>query len=151
MSVPNLPDLSVIAAQAVAALALAAPFLDSLAQGAGKELGAAGARKAGQLLAALRSRWQSDKNDKALQTLDLFQQDPPTFDAALAKLLLQTLETHPEWAAEVQALLADDSLQEIVARNDSEVARITMTLSGSGTQRIEADNSSVTDVKMTRK
>jgi hypothetical protein len=155
-------DFSRMASEIVALLAIAGPYLKgaapyvteavkSLAQTAGKELGGDMVKKAGALLQSLRDRFRQDNNAKAEQTLDLFQEDPETFEGALSKLLLKTLNAHPEWAKEVRQLLADEALQEIIARNGSVVQRIEMDLQGGGTQRIDADNSEVTDVKMCKR
>lgn len=145
-----MPDFNQLTAQIIAALTLTVPYLDSVAQGIGKEIGSTTARKAGQVIAILRNRFRQDNNQRAEQTLDLFKEDPITFEGALSKLLLQTLEQHPEWAKEVQQLLVDSTVQEIIATNNSVVERITMNLAGSGIQRIQTDNSGISDIDMTK-
>ncbi|MBC8253146.1 MAG: hypothetical protein H8E35_03845 [Ardenticatenia bacterium] len=144
----QLPDMNDLAAQMVAVLAPMVPYLPSVAEGMGKQIGQDVFNQAKKLLGKLRDRFHKDGDNKALATLDLFQEDPQTFEAALSALLVRTLEQHPEWAEEVRQLLAQPALQEIVASNDSVVQRISMNLSGAGQQRIKADASEVTDVTM---
>ena len=87
-----------------------------------------------------------DGNADALATLDLFERNPKTFEGALTVFVGQALAAHPGWADDVRMQLADPSLQEIIARNGSIVERVRM--SGTGTQRIEADDSYVGDIDM---
>ena len=142
-----------LAAQAVALLTAAAPYLlKGAGKGAAKALGADAWKQAKELYRRVRERFQKDRNAKAVQSLDLFLSDTDTFDSALGKLLLATLQQHPEWAEEIRALLADEpSVQEIILRNQSRVERITLSLSGSGTQRYESDNSTGTDIRIEKK
>lgn len=146
-----MPDFSQLTAQIISALTLTLPYLDNVAQGIGEEFGSTAVRKAGQLIAVIRNRFHQDNNQRAEQTLDLFRQDPKTFESALSKMLLQSLEQHPEWAKEVKQLLIDDSVQEIIAANHSVVERITMNLAGPGTQSIQSDNSWISDVDISKK
>jgi hypothetical protein len=135
-----------LVARIIAVLAPAAPYLAKAAESAASEMGKAAWQKARELYDSLRARFTADQNQKATQTLDLFIGDTDTFESALSKLLLATLAQHPEWAQEVRALLAEPALQEIVARNNSVLLRVTQDLQGAGTQRIEADNSIFTAV-----
>ena len=145
-------SLQQIAAQIMTILVGAAPallpLLTKVAEGAASETGKGVAKKAGELFEKLRSRFQNDKNDEADSTLTLFIKNPQRFESVLSAYLLETLQKHPEWANEIRALLAEPSLQEIVAKNKSVVERIKMKISGSATQHIEADDSRITDVDM---
>ncbi len=139
-----------IIAQIIAVLTAAAPFLRKAGEGFSEEIGKQVWQKAGTLFQKLRERLQRDSNRSAEQTLDLFVEKPEIFKEALSKELLPVLEANPEWAAEIQALLAEPSLQEIVARNGSIVEEVNMTLAGSGTQRIESDDSYVGHIKINK-
>lgn len=130
----------------MALLIPAAPFLMQAAESAASQIGEDAWEKAKNLYDKLHERFSKDDNQAAAQTLDLFVNDPNTFESALSKLLLKTLEQHPEWAKEVRDLLTDPSTQEIIARNESVLTRVKQSLSGSGTQRIEADKSSLKDI-----
>lgn len=140
-------DMNQLTAQIVAALTPAAPFLAQAAESAASKIGADAWEQAKKLFAQVRERFSHDKNDKAGQTLALFLDDPETFESALSKFLLAALQAHPEWARQVSETLAAPSLQEIILKNNSRVERITQSLSGSGTQRYESDNSTGADVK----
>ncbi len=140
-----------IIAQIIVVLTVAAPFLRKAGEGLSEEVGKQVGEKASQLFGKLRERFQRDKNQRAEQTLEDFLEEPEIYEGALAKRLLPILEEHPEWAEEIQTILAEPSLQEIVARNGSVVEKISMELSGSGTQRIDADDSYVGDIKMNKR
>ena len=47
------------------------------------------------------------------------------------------------------AALAQPASQAIIARNDSVIAAVRMRITGAGEQRIESDNSKITDIDMT--
>ena len=145
MTSPEL--LTELSAHIITVLAFAAPYLKKAAESAASKIGVEAWQRAQELYAKLKERFQKDNNAKATQTLDLFIDDPDTFESALSKLLLATLEQHPEWATEVRQLLAGPGLQEIIARNHSRLERVTQSLSGAGTQRIEADRSVLKDVR----
>ena len=132
----------------MAVLAPAAPFLMQAAESAASQIGEDAWQKAKSLYLKLRDRFNADDNQAAVQTLDLFVHDTETFEIALSKLLLKTLQEHPEWAKEVRELLADPSTQEIIARNESVLTRVSQSMSGGGkhTMRIEADKSHLTDI-----
>lgn len=100
------------------------------------------------LLASVRARFRQDRNDKALQTLDLFEGDPATFADALTRLLIPALEAHPDWAVEIRQMLAHPASQAIIARNDSVIEQVRMKLAGAGQQRIEGDSSTLKDIDM---
>lgn len=135
----------------MALLVPAAPFLMQAAESAASQMGEDAWQKAKTLYEKLRNRFQADDNQKAATTLDLFVDDPDTFESALSKLLLETLQQHPKWAKEIRDLLAGPATQEIIARNESVLQRVQQSLSGSGTQRIEADKSKLTDIYQVRK
>ena len=143
--------LQALAATIITVLAPAAPYLKSaLDKLTGKAVEAAWQTACG-LYDKVRQRFQADHNDNAQKALDLFVEDPASFEVGLSKYLLQALQEHPEWAAEVRALLTQPSLQEIIARNQSTLERVTQSMTGAGTQRIEADNSRLRDVKQVKK
>lgn len=136
------PAQAALAAQIVTLLA--APFV----QGVAKQVGQDTFSEAKALLAKVRQRFRQDNNKKGQATLDLFEEDPGTYTEALSRVLTAALAEHPEWAAEMRALLAQPASQEIIARNEATVEDITMRISGAGQQRIEADDSRVTRVVM---
>lgn len=136
------PAQAALAAQIVTLLAV--PFV----QGVAKQVGQDTFSEAKALLAKVRERFRQDKNKKAQATLDLFEEDPGTYTEAMSRVLAGTLAEHPEWAAEMRALLAQPASQEIIARNKAAVEDITMRISGAGQQRIEADNGRVERVVM---
>lgn len=136
------PDFTTLAAQLMTLLAI--PFAQEAAKQAGQEAIA----QAKTLLAKVRDRFRQDGNAKALQTLDLFEGDPQTFGDAVTRLLVPALEAHPEWAAEIRQVLAQPAAQEIIARNDSVIEQVRMTISGAGTQRIESDSSTLKGIDM---
>lgn len=136
------PAQAALAAQIVTLLA--APFV----QGVAKQIGQDTFSEAKALLEKVRERFRQDKNTKGQATLDLFEEDPGTYTEALSRVLAATLAEHPEWAAEMRALLAQPASQEIIARNKATVEDITMRISGAGQQRIDADGSRVTRVVM---
>ncbi len=140
-----------LAATIVTVLAPAAPYLKSALDKLTDKAVEAAWRTAHTLYNAIRQRFQTDHNANAEKALDLFVDDPASFEVGLSKYLLQTLQEHPEWAAEVHALLAQPAAQEIIARNKSTLERVAQSLSGSGTQRIKADNSKLKDVKQVKK
>ena len=105
--------LATLAAQLTTLLAV--PFV----QGVAKQVGQDAFTQAKSLLAGIRARFRQDRNDKALQTLDLFERDPETFADALTRLLIPALAAHPEWVAEIRQVLAQPAAQAIIARNDS--------------------------------
>ncbi len=140
-----------LAGRIIAVLAPAAPYLMKAAEGAAGKMGADAWQRARELYDKLRERFRQDKNDKAAQTIELFIADTDTFEGALGKLLVTTLAQHPQWAEEIRALLDEPSLQEIIARNRSHLERVTQSLSGSGTQRIESDDSTLIDVKQKKR
>ena len=147
-----MPDCTQLAKETMAILTAAAPYLISVGQGVGQQFGVETVNKAKQLLAMIRDRFRQDKNGKAEQTLELFLEDTDTFQTALNKLLAQTLTQHPEWASEVQRLLADKVLQKIITTNYGKVsnAEITNRRSGNVDQRVEAhDYGEVRNVKIT--
>mgnify|MGYP000881463814 CR=1 FL=1 len=139
--------LRALAATIITVLAPAAPYLKSALDKFTEKAVDAAWQTARGLYDKVRQRFETDHNDNAQQTLDLFVADPETFEAVLSKYLLQTLQTHPEWAAEIRALLAQPATQEIIARNKSTLERVTQSMTGAGTQRIEADHSKLKDVK----
>jgi hypothetical protein len=136
------PILVTLAAQVVTLLAV--PFV----QGVAKQVGEDAFTQAKTLLASVRDRFRKDGNAKALQTLDLFEDDPQTFGDALTRLLVSMLEAHPEWAAEIRQVLAQPASQEIIARNHSVIEQVRMQISGAGAQRIDSDNSKLTGIDM---
>ncbi len=136
------PAQAALAAQIVTLLA--APFV----QGVAKQVGQDTFSEAKALLAKVRQRFRQDKNQEREATLDLFEKNPATFQEALSRVLAEALAEHPEWAAEMRALLAQPASQEIIARNQATVEDITMRISGAGQQRIDADGSRVTGVVM---
>jgi hypothetical protein len=144
-------DLTNLVATIIAVLAPAAPYLTKAAESAAARVGADAWQKARELYGKLHERFTKDKNEKATQTLALFVNEPATFEEALSRILLATLEKHPEWAADVRAVLAESALQEIVARNGAVLTRVTQSLSGSGTQRIEADKAKLEDIRQEKK
>ena len=139
-------EISNLTAEAIACLALAAPYLNDVAKGVGSQLGKEAVARGLSLLSSVRARFRKDGNQEALATLDLFEGNPETFECALATFMGQALSAHPDWAGEIRAQLADPSLQAIIARNGSVVERVRM--SGAGTKRIEADDSYVGDIEM---
>jgi len=158
-------DFSQFTGQIIALLVGAAPYLklalshlksatkdavDAAAQEAGTQTGGIIVEKASKLFGALRNWFQKDENTKGQKILDLVEADPADEHQlnALAKQIQATLAKHPEWANEIRPLLQDDASQEIIAKNKSQVEKITMTLTGAGQQRINADESVVKDVKM---
>ncbi len=143
--------LNQLVAQILAILAPAMPHLQEIAKGAASTAGTVIANKAHILLNNIRERFTREKDEEAVQTLQLYTKNPKRFEGALAEILLTTLQKHPEFAQEISELLAEPSLQEVIAKNDSEVHRIELSLSGVGIQRIITDNSTVTDVKITKK
>jgi hypothetical protein len=136
------PNQITLAAQLVTLLAV--PF----AQGVAKQVGQDAFTQAKSLLASVRARFRQDRNDKALQTLDLFEGDPATFADALTRLLIPVLAAHPEWAAEIRQTLAQPAAQAIIARNDSVIEQVRMKIAGAGQQRIESDNSIIKAIDM---
>lgn len=144
---PQFANAQELAAAVMAALIPLAPYLGKAAEGAAKQAGEEAWKKAAALLAAIRSRFHSDKNERAGQTLELFLAEPATFESALTTYLLAAVQQHPRWADEVRRILAEPSLQEIIARNHSHLERIVQSLSGPGTQRIEADDSTIGGVR----
>lgn len=142
MNAPD-PVQATLAAQIVTLLVV--PFV----QGVAKQVGQDTFAQAKNVLAKVRDRFRQDKNDKALATLDLFEGDPATFSEALGRLLVPTLEAHPEWAAEIRQLLAQPASQQIIARNNSQVERVRMKITGAGQQRIDSDDSNVGGIEMT--
>jgi len=142
-------DISQLVAQIVALLAVAAPYFKSIPTGAAEHLGAKGVEQAGRLLAWLRKRLASGQEERAQQTLALFLDDPATFQEALARLLAELLRQHPEWVSQAQALLDQQPLQQILARNDAVVQEVRMRMRGrSGRQIIDADDSLVSGIDM---
>ena len=142
-------DPVTLTAQLVAILTPAAPYLKKAAESAAAKIGEAAWKKAQDLYAKLQDRFTQDNNSSAEKTLDLFVEDPETFESALSMKLLETLEKHPEWAKEIGDLLADPKTQEVLATNNSTVERIAQSMKGSaGTQRVQADDhSKISDVK----
>lgn len=140
-------DLNLLAAQAVAALAVAAPLGEGILKGIGGEIGKAGVQGAVRVWQAVRSRFAGDGNKKGLAVLALFQEDPQDEDqaSALGKQILAALAADPQWAAEIRALVHEQATQEIVARNNSFVRDIQMRMTGGGQQRIEADGGSTVE------
>jgi hypothetical protein len=143
--------LNDLVGQVVVVLTAAAPFLNQAASQVVGEITKESLHKAHDLYAKVRQRFQADHNDNAEKALDLFVDDPESFEVGLSKYLLQALQAHPEWATEIRALLAQPSTQEIIARNKSTLERVTQSLAGAGTQRIEVDNSQLKDVKQVKK
>ena len=143
--------LTDLAARILALLAPAAPYLKQAVEGAVTAIASDVLQKARDLYARLRDRFRADGDEKAEKTLELFAEDPETFESALSKYLFVSLEKHPEWAEEIRVLLAEPSVQEIIARNQSVLERVTQSLSGSGTQRIKAVKSRLKDVKQVKK
>ncbi|MBI3941720.1 MAG: hypothetical protein HY326_01800 [Chloroflexi bacterium] len=140
-------DFHDLVARILTVLIPAAPYLKKAAEGAAGKLGQDAWQKARDLAAKVRDRFHKDQNKKAEQSLDLFLEDPGTFESALSKLLLETLEKHPEWAREIREQLAQPALQEIIDQGHSDFARIKQTLSGSGTQRIVGKGSKFRDIE----
>ncbi len=134
--------LATLAAQLTTLLAV--PFV----QGVAKQVGQDAFTQAKSLLAGIRARFRQDRNDKALQTLDLFERDPETFADALTRLLIPALAAHPEWVAEIRQVLAQPAAQAIIARNDSVIEQVRMKIAGAGQQRIESDGSTLKDIDM---
>lgn len=161
-----MPDLSQFTGQIIAFLAGAAPYLklalphlkgaaqvatDAAIKEGGKQVGGAITQKAATVLATIRTWFTCDANTKGQKVLDLVEDDPEDEDQrqALAKQIYATLANHPEWADELRPLLQEDAIQEIIATNSSWVEDVTMSITGSGKQRIEANQDSVvTGVKM---
>lgn len=140
-----------LAATIITVLAPAAPYLKSALDKVTDKAVEAAWQTARSLYEKVRQRFQADHNDNAEKALDLFVDDPDSFEVGLSKYLLHTLQEHPEWAAEIRALLAAPAAQEIIARNKSRLERVTQSLAGAGSQRIEADNSTLKDVKQVKK
>ncbi len=140
-------DLNQLAAQAVAALAVAAPLGEGILKGIGGEIGKAGVQGAVRVWQAVYSRFAADGNKKGQAVLALFQEDPKDEDqaSALGKQILAALAADPQWAAEIRALVHEQATQEIVARNNSFVRDIQMRMAGGGQQRIEADGGSTVE------
>ncbi|MER2598256.1 MAG: hypothetical protein ABTQ73_01915 [Caldilineales bacterium] len=139
---PADPNQTTLAAQIVSLLAV--PFVQGIARQVGQDT----FNQAKTVLTRVRERFHQDKNEEAQATLALFEKNPATFQEALARLLTVTLGQHPDWAGEMRQLLAKPAMQEIIARNKATISNITMSLSGSGHQHIEADNSIIKDVDM---
>lgn len=144
---PSFANAQELVAAMMAALIPLAPYLAKAGEGAAKQAGEDAWNKGKTLLAAIRDRFGKDKNERAGQTLELFLAEPATFESALTTYLLAAVQQHPQWADEMRSLLAEPSLQEIIARNRSHLERVTQSLSGAGTQRIEADDSTLVDVR----
>lgn len=140
-------DLSDLVAKIIIVLAPAAPYLTKAVESAAAKMGADAWQKARDLYSRLRDHFTKSDDKKATQTLDLFVGDPATFEEAFSRILLATLDQHPEWAADVREVLAEPALQEIIARNHAVLHRVTQSLAGRGVQRIEANNSELTDIR----
>ncbi len=145
-------EVAALVGQVIAVLAPAAPYLRQAAGSAATEGGKALVQKAPALAEKVRGLFKRVNQPKGEQALDLFLDDPQTFEDALTKLLADVLVDHPEWAAEVQALLGDEGLQEVVATNESVVRRVSMVASGRVKQRLHADQKSwVEDIRFERR
>ena len=139
-------DLSDLVARIITVLAPAAPFLTKAAESAAAKMGADAWQKARDLYSRLHTHFTKSEDQKATRTLDLFVGDPATFEEAFSRILLATLEQHPEWAADVRAALTEPALQEIIARNQAVLQRVTQSLIGPGVQRIDANKATLIDV-----
>lgn len=142
-----------VAAKTVALLAPLAPYLKKAGESIAGEVGKDALKKAREVTDRIRQRFQGDNNQKALTVFDLFLDDPNDKDQAnaLSKQIVNALQQHQTWAEEMRQLLAEPALQEVIARNQSIAKDITLNLSGSGTQRVELDNSEATGITMTKK
>ena len=142
-------DIATIVAQTVAALVPALPYLKKAGEGMASKLGEASITKASNLLKSIKQRFQTAGDDKASKALDNFADDPDEYSDNFARNLTRYLEAHPDALAELKQELADDTLQEIIAKNESIVEKVKMSLKGAGIQRIHADKSKVSDIEMT--
>ena len=143
--------LAALAGQITTALAPVVPYLAKAAEAAAPQIGKDAWEQAKKLFEMVKGRFQKDKNEKGKKALENFVADPETYEGALAKVLLATLQEHPEWADEVRETLAKPSLQEIVARNKSHLEEVTQSLTGAGTQRIDLDDSTATKVRQEKR
>ena len=143
-------DIPQIVGSLMAFLGPTLPLWQKAGEGAVEEVGKVGVEKVGVMIGKIRGWFQRGNNATAEQTLDLYIANPGVFASALSTFLHQTLQQHPEWATELQALLADRSVQEIIATNQAIVEDIVMQNSGNGKQRITADDSMVKNVKMSQ-
>lgn len=148
---PSFVTIQELVAAMMAALIPLAPYLGKAAEGAAKQAGEDAWNKARTLLSAIRDRFGKDKNERAGQTLELFLAEPATFESALTTYLLAAVQQYPSWADEIRGILTEPSLQEIIARNHSHLERITQSLAGAGTQRIETDGSSLIVVRQEKR
>lgn len=143
----TLNSLNDLVGQIVVVLTSAIPYLKSITDQVVGQLTKEALQKAIDLYEKVRELFHSPEDDKGTITLKMFVNDPETFESALSILLLHALEKHPELVDNMRDILAEPSVQEIVAHNQSVLERVTQSLSGPGAQRIIADGSTLTDVK----
>ena len=106
-------DWKAVAEQVVAVLVPVAPVLmlaaSEAAKALGKKFGEAGASAALDKGKALWNKIKSrfEKDDEVAQTMALFAGNPEAFETALTKVLEARLKDDPDFAGELQSLLAE--------------------------------------------
>ncbi len=138
-----------IVASVIAVLTPALPYITKAGESLAGEVGKESFKKAAALFTKIKDKFRSSGAPKGETTLDLFADDPDTYEVALMKLLSKLLEENPEFATQLQQDLANEKLQEIIATNESTVTRVRMQLTSGGKQSVRADGKSqVSDIDM---
>jgi hypothetical protein len=92
---------------ATAAVSLLIPYLQEAGKAAAKKVGEALPEKIGAIRQAIQSRFERDKDQKGLQTLGLFCDDPQTFESALIKLVAEKAAADPSFGEQLQKLVSE--------------------------------------------
>jgi hypothetical protein len=92
---------------ATAAVSILIPYIQEASKAAAKRIGEALPEKISAIYQAIKNRFERDEDQKGLQTLKLFDDDPDTFKSALIKLVAEKAATDPSFGKQLQDFLSE--------------------------------------------
>jgi len=92
---------------ATAAVSMLTPYIQEASKAAAKKIGEALPEKVSAIRKAIQSRFERDKDQKGLQALNLFDDDPETFESALIKLIAEKAADDPSFGRQLQDLVSE--------------------------------------------
>lgn len=92
---------------ATVAVSMLSPYIQEAGKAAAKKIGEALPEKITAMRQAIQGRFESDQDQKGLQTLNLFDDDPETFESALIKLVAKKAAEDSSFGKQLQKLLSE--------------------------------------------